>query len=50
MPVVPVGIRPDVQDPRKLAFAYGAPEQVSQSTDVDALIARTRNHIARLSS
>lgn len=49
IPVVPVGIRPDAYDDSRLAFVYGAPQQVTAATAVDALIAQTRAAVAQLS-
>jgi putative membrane protein len=49
VPVVPVGIRADAQDARRLGFAYGPPLEATAGTDVDALIARVRHAISLLS-
>lgn len=48
--VVPVGIRSNGHDDRKLAFVYGAARQVTGTTDVDALIAQVYADITRLSA
>jgi putative membrane protein len=48
--VVPVGIRVDGENHRKLAFHYGEARQVTASTAVDALIAQTYRDITLLST
>ncbi len=48
--VVPVGIRADGHDDRKLAFVYGAAQEVTGSTDVDALIAQIYGAVTMLSA
>jgi len=50
VPVVPVGIRADEHDDRKLAFVYGAAQEVTGCTDVDALIAEMHGAVTRLST
>ncbi|MGL6042565.1 MAG: 1-acyl-sn-glycerol-3-phosphate acyltransferase [Sandaracinobacteroides sp.] len=47
--VVPVGIRAESNDARRLAFVYGAAEGVTGSTDVDWLVARMHASITLLS-
>lgn len=49
VPVVPVGIRANPHDHRRLAFAYGAARCATGASDVDALIAAIRDDIAILS-
>lgn len=48
--VVPVGIRADAANERRLAFCYGQPRLVTASTDVNSLVAHVRADICRLSS
>lgn len=47
--VVPVGIRAQASQPRRLAFSYGKPRLVTGATDVDALIAQTQADVCALS-
>lgn len=48
--VVPVGIRADAANPRKLAFGYGQPRLVTALTDVNSLVADVRADICLLST
>jgi 1-acyl-sn-glycerol-3-phosphate acyltransferase len=47
--VVPVGIRADAANQRKLAFAYGPPRLVTAKCDAEALVAHVKADIHRLS-
>lgn len=48
--VVPVGIRVDAANQRRLAFCYGQPRLVTALTDVNSLVAHVRADICLLSS
>lgn len=48
--VVPVGIRVDAVNQRRLAFCYGQPRLVTASTDANSLVAHVRADICLLSS
>lgn len=50
IPVLPVGIRADRADPRKLAFVYGAAQPVTGSTDIAGLVADVHDRVTLLSS
>lgn len=47
--VVPVGIRAEAAQPRRLAFSYGKPRLVTGATDIDSLIAQIRADVCSLS-
>jgi 1-acyl-sn-glycerol-3-phosphate acyltransferase len=47
--VVPVGIRADAANQRKLDFGYGQPKLVTAASDVKSLVAQVRADICRLS-
>lgn len=47
--VVPVGIRADAANQRKLAFGYGPPRLVTAKCDAEALVAHVKADICRLS-
>lgn len=47
--VVPVGIRADAANERRLAFGYGRPKPVTAASDVEGLVADVRAEICRLS-
>lgn len=47
--VVPVGIRVDAANERKLAFGFGQPILATATSDVQGLVARARADICRLS-
>ena len=48
--VVPVGIRVDAANQRRLAFCYGQPRLVTASTDANSLVVHVRADICLLSS
>lgn len=47
--VVPVGIRADAANERRLAFRFGQPISATATSDVEGLVERTRADICRLS-
>lgn len=47
--VVPVGIRADAANQRRLAFGFGVPRLVTATSDVEGLVAHIRADICRLS-
>jgi len=47
--VVPVGIRTDAADQRRLAFGFGQARLVTATSDVECLVAHVKADISRLS-